>query len=117
MGDNHSIIERLFRFSKAVQSKNDAIATALIRAAIPLLEYKKSLVDATREQLLSIKGVGPKTIEYIEQIIAGDEIETVLEKVPEIRRVPQQRAAHYESPDRGNWNGAWDNTVRQLEGD
>ena len=117
MGGNHSIIERIFVFSKAVQTKNDAIATALNRAAIPLLEYSKPLVGATREQLLSIKGVGPKTIEYIERIIAGDEIETVLEIVPEIQRLPQQRAAHYESPDRGNWDGSWDNTVRQLEGD
>lgn len=117
MADNNHIIERIFLFSKTVQSKNDAIATAINKAAIPLLEYPKPLSDASHAQLLKIKGIGPKTIEYIERIIAGDEIECIVEDVPQIERIPQQRPSHYESPDRGNWDGSWDNSVRQVEGD
>jgi hypothetical protein len=115
--DNKTIIERLFAFQVAVRGRNDAIAAALERATIPLLEYPRPLAQAAHHELLNIKGVGAQTVTFIERVIAGEEIDRVVADVPKIVRKPQERPTQYQPKDRGNWDGSWDNTVRQLESD
>ena len=115
--DNKTIIERIFAFQVAVRGKNDAIAAALQRATIPLLEYPRPLAQASRHDLLDINGVGPATVAFIQRIIAGEDIDCVVADVPKIVHKPQERPTQCQSKDKGNWNGSWDNTVRQLEGD
>lgn len=115
--DNKLIVERIFAFAIAVRGRNDAIALALQRATIPLLEYGGPLISASRDDLLGIAGIGPTTVQFIQRIIAGEDIDAVVAKVPRIQRNPQQRPSNYQSKDRGNWDGSWDNAVRRLEGD
>ena len=115
--DNKTIIERIFAFGTAVRGKNDAIAAALQRATITLLEYTRPLAEASRDELLDIKGIGPATAEYIHRIITGEDIDSVIADVPKIVRKPQGRPSHYQPKDRGNWDGSWDNSIRQIEGD
>lgn len=115
--DNKAIVERTFDFAVAVREKNSAIATALQRATIPMLEYRKPLASISRGELLKFKGIGPATVGFLERIIAGEDIETVVAEVPKIVRSPRQPPSEYQSRDRGNWDGSWDNSVRHVEGD
>ena len=115
--DNKCVVERLFQLQVAVQSKNTAVASAFQRATISLLEYGKPLAAATKEDLLSLKGIGPGTVPLIQRLIAGEDIEAIVADVPTMAKVPRGSPTSYVSRDRGNWDGSWDNSVRSVEGD
>ena len=84
--DNKLIVERIFAFASAVRRRNDTIAQVLLRATIPLLEYSHPLQSASRDDLLGIAGIGPATVQFIQRIIAGEDIDTVVAEVPEIQK-------------------------------
>jgi hypothetical protein len=112
---NRPIVERIFELQRAIHAKNDAMAMALQRAIIPLLECPTSLASVTREDLLALDGVGPKTVDLIQRLIAGEAVEAVAASVPTIVRNPQGWPSSRSAPDRGNWDGSWDNSVRSIE--
>lgn len=70
MMDNRLIVEKVFELQRAIRGKNDAIAMALQRAIVPLLEYSKPLACVKRKTLLRIDGVGPKVVDLIQRVIA-----------------------------------------------
>lgn len=69
--DNHDIIEKLFKVQQAVKLKNAAVASAIERAMIPLLEFEGNLSEATRSELLKIKGIGSQSADILLKIING----------------------------------------------
>lgn len=69
--DNQVIIEKLFKIQQAAKAKNAAIASALERAMIPLLEFDGNLAAISRKELLKVKGVGSQSADILLQIIKG----------------------------------------------
>ncbi len=114
--ENGLLVERVFELQRAIQGKNDVTAQALQRAIIPLLEYRKPLAAVKREALLALDGVGPKAVDLIQRVIGGEPIETIAASVPTIVRKPQGWPSSRTAPDRGNWDGSWDNSVKAVEG-
>ena len=84
--DNSTIIEKIYKLQLAVRSKNAMIANALEKATIPLLEYNKPLKDATKNELIKIKGVGASSAEQILKIINGDNIHNIVKEIPEPKK-------------------------------
>lgn len=65
---------------------------------------------------MGIRGVGKSNIDYVMRILKGEDVSAVAADVPERRNYGErQPRANY--PDRDNWNGSWDNTVRRIEDD
>jgi len=114
---NKLIVERIFELQRAVRTKNDATALALQRAIIPLLEYRKPLASITTEALLALDGVGPKAVDLIQRVIAGETVDAIAVSVPTIVRKAEGAPSSRTAPDRGNWDGSWDNSVRAVEGE
>lgn len=71
MMDNQAIIEKLFKIQQAVKPKNPAVASALERATIPLLEYEGKLAEASRSELLKIRGIGSQMVDILLKVING----------------------------------------------
>ena len=69
--NNQAIIEKLFKVQMAAKSKNAAVASAIERATIPLLEFEHSLATLSCVELTKIKGVGKQTAKLIFKIIQG----------------------------------------------
>ena len=80
--DNSTIIEKIYKLQLAIRPKNAMIANALEKATIPLLEYKKPLKDATKSELIKIKGIGSSSADQILKIISGDNIHNIVKEVP-----------------------------------
>ena len=80
--DNKTIIEKIYKLQMAIRAKNAMIANALEKATIPLLEYEKPLKDATKSELVKIKGIGLSSAEQILKIIHGDNIHNIVKEVP-----------------------------------
>ena len=80
--DNQAIIEKIYKLHLAIRTKNAMIANALEKATIPLLEYKKPLKDATKSELIKIKGIGSSSAEQIMKIINGDNIHNIVKEAP-----------------------------------
>ena len=80
--DNKTIIEKIYKLHLAIRPKNAMIANALEKATIPLLEYEKPLKDATKTELIKIKGIGPSSADQILKIINGDNIHNIVKEVP-----------------------------------
>lgn len=69
--DNQTIIEKLFKVQQATRAKNPAIASALERAMVPLLEFEGNLAETPRNKLLKIKGIGAQSVDILLKIING----------------------------------------------
>ena len=80
--DNQAIIEKIYKLQLAIRAKNAMIANALEKATIPLLEYKKPLKDATKSELIKIKGIGSSSADQILKIISGDNIHNIVKEAP-----------------------------------
>jgi hypothetical protein len=115
MDSNKMIVERVFALQKAIQGKNDARALALQRAIMPLLEYPEPLASAKRTALLALHGIGPKVVDLVLRVIAGEDIDAIAESIPSIPRNPQIRTGQRLAPENGNWDGSWDNAVKTAE--
>ena len=79
--DNQAIIEKIYKLQLAIRAKNAMIANALEKATIPLLQYEKPLKDATKSELIKIKGIGSSSAEQIMKIISGDNIHNIVKEV------------------------------------
>ena len=79
--DNQAIIEKLFKIQQAVRTKNPAAASAIERAIIPLLEHDAQLAEASRAELLKIKGIGMHNVDILLKIINGATLYEVVSNV------------------------------------
>ena len=70
----------------AVKSKNAAVASAIERAMIPLLEYKGDLYSLSRFELLKIKGVGKQTAELILKVVQGNTLHELVSMVHQSKK-------------------------------
>ena len=117
MQENNNLIERIYKFAQEVKKRNTTVANSVDRTIPALLEYQGILQGATKEQILEIKGVGPKAAYYIERLASGESVEKLLEEVP---RVPKDRRGYgsrAQKQDSGEFSGSWDNAVSRVEGD
>lgn len=115
---NSSIIERIYAFVAAVSKKNGTVAGSVNRAIIPLLEYERPLESASQEDLLSLGGIDEYTVQFIQRVIGGEDIESVVadvEKSVKVDRKSIHQRSQSQSDDSGEYNGSWDNAVRTLE--
>jgi hypothetical protein len=83
--DNTLIVERVFQFAAALRTRNSVVARAFERAMIPLLEYRRPLEAASQQDLLRMSGIGPETVQFIQRIIAGEDVASLVAEVPEKR--------------------------------
>lgn len=112
---NKAIIERAFQLQRAIASKNDALAMALQRAFVPLLEYRQPLGSVPVSALQATAGVGPKVADLVHRLAAGESVDAIAATVPKIARRPQGLPRSSIGVDLGNWDGSWDNSVRAVE--
>ncbi|MBM3492785.1 MAG: hypothetical protein FJX72_00465 [Armatimonadetes bacterium] len=63
--DNEAIVERVFRSQQCVRHTNPGLAARRGSATIGLLGHRRRLESASREELLPIPGVGPKTVDFV----------------------------------------------------
>jgi len=80
--DNKTIIEKVYKLQLAIRKKNAMIANALEKATIPLIEYNKPLQNATKTELIKIKGIGKSSADQIIKIINGDNIHNIVKELP-----------------------------------
>jgi hypothetical protein len=72
--DNQEIIEKLYKLQLRLKDSNPALASAIERTNIPLLEYEKSLEESSEKDLLKIDGVGSAVARIIKRIVSGQHI-------------------------------------------
>lgn len=84
--NNQKIIEKSYILQMHLREKNPVLANALERATIPLLEYEKPLANASRQDLLRIKGIGTVSTDLLMRIIAGEHVYQIFRSVPVQRK-------------------------------
>lgn len=114
MADNQTLVARIYEFREAVKLKNSSVSTAIDQVIIPLLEYKGSLQEITKEKLKTIRGLGGNCGEYVFSVIAGEDISKLVEAVP-FREAHPYRLPRGRQECGTNWDGSWDNATMALE--
>lgn len=115
--NNTTLVERVVHFQTAVRRKNRSLASNLARTFLPLLEYNKPLESAARKELLGINGIVPKNVDYLLRIFQGEDIESVVNDVPEVWNISPRKSRDYPPRETDEWDGSWDNARRGYEGD
>jgi len=97
MSTNSDLVERIFQFRLVAGKRDGLIAAHIDRALIHLLEYEHDLSKANRQELLAIKGVAITTVDYIQRVIAGEDIIEIAADVhtrPNIRSYRRKKRDH-----------------------
>src|SRR3989344_542173 len=66
--DNRSLVEEVYNFQKGIKNKNPILALSISNTFLPLLEYRRHLEQASKEDLLSLKGIGHSSVDYLLRI-------------------------------------------------
>jgi hypothetical protein len=109
--DNKTLVERVAEFHKLMQKKDGRLAGKIYQAFIPLIQYKKPLEQASKEELKKISHVKGKLPDYLFRIFHGEAVEKVAENVPEyVRRTHPNFGkpipTDHSDPDLGSWPDA-----------
>ncbi len=95
---NKSIVAKIYEFRLAVQGKNPSISGNIHNSIISFLEYPSDLSKATKNDLLKIKGLRRDAADYVKRILSGEEIDSVVNSVPENLPVFDRTRKGYYSP-------------------
>lgn len=118
MESNRTLVERVHQLREAIRSKNSSFAGTLSYTIVTLLEYTGQLESASKEDLIQIKGINLKNVDYFLKLFQGTSVDSIAESVPinkPYRKqipTPAERQAQRET---GNWDGTWDNIVETYE--
>lgn len=83
MATNSELVGKLYRLTELVVGSNMKLVRDVNRAAVHLLEYDGDLANASREDLLKIRGITTSSVEYVRRVFAGENIEEIArEPVP-----------------------------------
>ncbi len=115
--DNRTLVERVHLLQEGVRGVDSVLVGQIGQAIIPLLEYRRRLENATREDLLEIPGINKKNVTYFIRVFSGEEVSVVAKDVPKRLSSRMPLAPGSQNPkETGNWDGSWDNAVSRYEG-
>lgn len=118
MKTNNELVAEIYELGLAVAKRNSTMGSNIAKVIIPLLKYDGDLNEATKEDLLLVKGLGETTVGYISRVLGGEDIALIVADVPKKLRIRERfTGRHNPYQDRGEFNGVLDNVVRALEGD
>ena len=83
---NKEIIEKIYKLQMLLKGRNGPMAAVFERSTIPLIEYKKPLLSATREEILEIGGIGEVTADLILRVTRGEHVYDIAKSVPKYKR-------------------------------
>ena len=115
MTTNQDLVTRVHEFGESCRNKNSLFASNIRTVVLSMLEYDKPLQDASRDELLALSGIGHSNVDYLLRVLKGEEVKSVVEEVPTVRPPIQTRYYGPRSVESGNFDGSWDNSVRNLE--
>ena len=83
---NQEIIEKIYRVQMAAKAKNPQVANAIEKATLHLLEYQGEIENASKSELLAVKGVGKGIVDYIIMAAEGKSRYEILKAIPEPKK-------------------------------
>jgi len=123
--DNKDFVEKVYIFQEKIKSKNRALASSFDRTFLDMLEYKGLLCCASRDDLLKIRGVGHKNVDYLLRIFKGENIESIVKDAPKAangddkyttKRIVAYQPEPAEAEDLEYYSkNHWDNVVKAYE--
>ena len=116
MTTNRQFVERVYEFTQALRRKSPMLVPHLNNAIISLLEYEDSLASASRRDLMGLRGINGRNVDYLLRIFRGENVSGIADDVP-YRPISRKTRSAAPGQDRGNWDGSWDNAVRSYEED
>jgi len=117
--DNKSLVEKVYNFQERIKNKNITLASSITKAILPLLEYKRRLEQASKEDLLRLKDIGSSSVDYLLRIFKGENIESIVNDVPIIHRIATPGIYNQYKPIETSQSfysdNAWDDAVKVYE--
>ena len=117
--DNRSLVEEVYNFQKGIKNKNPILALSISNTFLPLLEYRRHLEQASKEDLLSLKGIGHSSVDYLLRIFKREDIESIVNDVPMVHKISTVVYNQYKPIETNSQSfysdNAWDNAVKVYE--